>query len=316
MKTLVFFLVFLIQASVLTACTNLKTCTTPTGPGLPRKNLVLNANASQVLLKAGIDPEEIHCNSTMYWYSELDTYADKAAEEIAGILSVELDNEKRKQSSRVILGYLVRSMFEQLKPNNLGVMRLKGHFYEADDGRHPLLLFRAGVMTDAGQPGSCLQSLLAAGRVRHVINLYGSSFPLYDYIDVEMKAANAAGSTCHNEAKSERPWRELIEKAEKYEQNVQTAMQRVAELIKTQILRHGDHQPHGNILIFCGGGMHRTGMTYGIIQRCINDEPMEQIEKTYKRHTAYRSEKEPGGFELLNLRFIREFNCELLEKNP
>lgn len=249
----------------------------------------------------------------MYWYSELDQYADRAAGEIAGILAVELDEEKRKATSRVLLGYLVRSMFEHLKPNNLGVMRLKGRFYETGDGRHPLLIFRSGVMTDAAEPGSCLQSLLSAGRVRHVINLYGSSFPLHDYIKAEMQAAEAAGGTCHNEAESNRPWRELIEKPETYEQNLKTAMQRIAELINTQILLPGGQPPRGNILIFCGGGMHRTGMTYGILQRCINNEPMETVEKTYRRHTAYRSGQEPGGYEPLNLRFIREFDCGLLK---
>lgn len=312
MKTRILFQLLLLQLIVITACTTRDTRPAP-GTDSPSESLLLHPGASQVLNEAGIDPAEIRCNSSMYWYSELDIYADKAAEEIAGLLSVELDAEKRKQSSRVVLGYLVRSMFEHLKPNNLGVIRVKGHFYESDDGQHPLLLFRAGVMTDAGEPNSCLQSLLTAGRVRHVLNLYGSSFPLHDYIDIEMKAANAAGGTCHNEAKSERPWRELIAKPDKYEQNVKTAMQRVSQLIKTQVLRPGGHQPHGNILVFCGGGMHRTGMTYGIIQRCINGEPMEQIEKTYKRHTAYRSEKEPGGFEPLNLRFIREFDCGLLK---
>jgi len=248
----------------------------------------------------------------MYWYAELDQYADRAAGEIAAILSVKLNEQKHKAISRVLLGYLVRSMFEHLKPNNLGVMRLKGHFYESGDGRHPVLIFRAGVMTDAAEPGSCLQSLLSAGRVRHVINLYGSSFPLHDYIKAEMQAAEAAGGTRHNEAESNRPWRELIEKPEKYERNLETAMQRIAELIKTEILQPEGRPPRGNVLIFCGGGMHRTGMTYGIIQRCINQEPMEAVEKAYRRHTAYRSEEEPGGYEPLNLRFISEFDCELL----
>lgn len=308
----ILFTVFLLQLCVTTACTTGNTRPSPGTDSLPA-TLLLHPGASQVLREAGIDPAEIRCNSSMYWYSELNQYADQGAEEIAGILSVQLNAEQRNATSRVLLGYLVRSMFEQLKPNNLGVMRLKGRFYQADDKQHPLLIFRSGVMTDADQPGSCLQGLLKAGRVRHVINLYGSSFPLFDYIDLEMKAAEAAGGTCHNEAKSGRPWRELIEKPDNYEKNVKTVMQRVAELIKTQILLPGGHPPKGNILVFCGGGMHRTGMTYGILQRCINGEPMETIEKTYKRHTAYRSEQEPGGYEELNLRFIREFDCGLLK---
>lgn len=312
MRVRILFPVILLQICVLAACTTRDTRPSPRTDS-PSETLLLHPGASQVLREAGIDPADIHCNSSMYWYSELDLYADKAADEIAGVLSVEFDAEKRKATSRILLGYLVRSMFEHLKPNNLGVMRLKGRFYESDDGRHPLLIFRSGVMTDADEPGSCLQSLLGAGRVRHVINLYGSSFPLHDYIKAEMQAAEAAGGTCHNEAESNRPWRELIEKPDQYEQNVKTAMQRIAELIKTQILHPGGKQPVGNILMFCGGGMHRTGMTYGILQRCINNEPSESIEETYKRHTAYRSEMEPGGYEALNLRFVREFDCSLLK---
>ena len=40
---------------------------------------------------------------------------------------------------------------------------------------------------------------------------------------------------------------------------------------------------------------------------------MEQIAAEYRRHVGYISESKPGGFEPLNLRFIREFDCSLIK---
>ena len=90
-------------------------------------------------------------------------------------------------------------------------------------------------------------------------------------------------------------------------------MKQVAKAIRTRILHpQGNGAPAGNVYFHCGGGMHRSGMIFGILRRCINNDPMDVIEAEYKRHTAYRSPEKPGGFEPLNLRFIREFDCGLL----
>jgi protein tyrosine/serine phosphatase len=68
------------------------------------------------------------------------------------------------------------------------------------------------------------------------------------------------------------------------------------------------------VLVHCGGGMHRTGMVVGVIQRCINGVGPELIERQYKLHTAYRSADETGGFEKENVEFVQRFDCSLLSK--
>jgi hypothetical protein len=273
----------------------------------------LDEPSLQVLQEAGFDPASIRCNSHAHWGPDLGKYSDTAAVKIAEAWSVELDDTKRRKAARVVLSYLVRSMFEMLKPNNLGVVALEGRYYVEDGKRRQLLVFRSGLMTDAEQPDSCMRSLIEKARVRHVVNLYAGTFPLHDFIATEARVAKEMGVSYHNEAEIRRPWRDLIEHKEDYQRNLDSAMRAVADLINTQILNPGGKPPRGNILIHCAGGMHRTGMTYGILQRCINQDPMEEIEICYKCHTAFKSEREPAGYEELNLQFIRDFDCGLLK---
>src|SRR5207244_9516797 len=91
------------------------------------------------------------------------------------------------------------------------------------------------------------------------------------------------------------------------------AMHSVARLIKEQILLPNGAPPRGNIHVHCGGGMHRTGMIIGILERCVNHEPPDVIDAHYKHHVAWHSDAQPGGYEPGNLQLIRDFDCSLLE---
>ena len=64
--------------------------------------------------------------------------------------------------------------------------------------------------------------------------------------------------------------------------------------------------------IHCGGGMHRTGIVIGVLQRVINQMPMEAIAAEYRYHVSYKSGEQPGGFEQGNLDFIRDFDPNLI----
>ena len=86
----------------------------------------------------------------------------------------------------------------------------------------------------------------------------------------------------------------------------------VATLINTQILRPNQSLPKGNVHVHCGGGMHRTGMVLGILDRCLNGASPERVEATLKKHTAFKSDEHPGGYERGNLAFILGFDCGLL----
>jgi len=145
-----------------------------------------------------------------------------------------------------------------------------------------------------------------------VVNLYGGHFPLHDFIRAEKAVAHDRGVTHHDTSNSGRRWRRLIKRERDYEKNHRRAMEIVAELINGEILRPGGKAPRGNVYLHCGGGMHRSGMVFGILRRCINGDPIAQIEADYRRHTACTADDRPSGYEPLNMRFIREFDCTLL----
>jgi hypothetical protein len=263
---------------------------------------------------AGIAPRRITCNGRVLWLPRLDKLARLAAKEVAKREQRSLTKTQLKRNQHVILGYMVRMIFQYIGTQNLGVMHLKGMTYRDKDGNeHPFLVFRSGITTDVDKPQSCLRSLLGPGRVKHVINLYKGSFPLHEFVSKERGIALAAGATHTGATKTPHAWRKLIETKAGYEKNKKQAMEQVASLIRQQILRPGGKAPRGNVYFHCAGGMHRSGMLFGILRRCVNKDSMALIEREYKRHTAFKSNSAPGGFERLNLRFIKEFDCALLD---
>jgi len=273
----------------------------------------IQAKTLRALEQAGIPKMRIHCNGRVVWIPELSVLSKRAIDDIATREGMTFSAKQRKGAVRVILGYMVRLVFQQLGTQNLGAMRLKGWTYKDATGKErPLLVFRSGVTTDALASGSCLRSLLGPGGVKHIINLYGGHFPLHEFIRAEKQVAEKLGATHFDIAASGNRWRKLIKTPVTYQRNRHQAMQMVATLIRDKILQPGGRAPRGNVYFHCGGGMHRSGMIFGILRRCINRDPMTLIEDEYKRHTAYRSDKEPGGYEALNIRFIREFDCSLL----
>ncbi|MCB9555163.1 MAG: hypothetical protein H6707_03595 [Deltaproteobacteria bacterium] len=272
-------------------------------------------DTAAVLEQAKINPQAIRCNTRTYWVPRLGEYSEAAAAQIAAQWGLSLDKQTRKKGARVVLGYLVRAVYEQLQPQNFGAMIIANRHYTDKDGTtRPLVVFRSGVTFDLQQERSCLRSLLEQGGVRHVINLYGGHFPLRDLIEKERSLTEQHGAT-HYDDFGQFQWRGLIKNEDGYKQNRDRAMRRVAELINSQIISPGGKQPSGNIYLHCGGGMHRTGMIFGVIKRCLNKAPFEAVAAEYRRHTGYQIGK-ASGFEPLNLRFIREFDCSLITRQP
>lgn len=271
---------------------------------------------SRILEEQGVDPEQIRCSTLVRWEPGLLRYAKRSVEGIAKLWEVSPDPAELKRAVRHALGYLVRLHYDQTAPHNLGVTVLRNVHHTDEKGlRHPTLLFRSAVISCPGGDCVCFRSLVKHGGVRHVVNLYGGSFPFRDLIEQEKQLASQLQVSYFDAA--DQPglaYRSLVKRPQDYERNRQQAMGNLARLIREQLLRPGGSPPRGNLYVHCGGGMHRSGMLFGAIQRCVNQEPMNRIEAQYKRHTGYRSEKQPGGYEPLNLRFIREFDCSLLKQ--
>jgi hypothetical protein len=58
--------------------------------------------------------------------------------------------------------------------------------------------------------------------------------------------------------------------------------------------------------------MHRTGMVFGVIERCLGRASDEAVIARYRRHVAWVSPEQPGGYEQNNVDFILGFDCALL----
>jgi Tyrosine phosphatase family len=291
---------------------------TPAAAAAPQTQIKrLGQVVGPLLRGAGVDPDKVYCNTHVHWQRSLNRYAKEIIAGVESQWKVQIDEDARKRAVHHALGYLVRSYFDQAQPHNMGVMELKGRSWRDDKGRSGrLLVFRSGLTIDDGVPpgpSKCFESLLHSGGVRHVVNLYGGSFPFHDVVAAEQRSALALGFSYVDAAKVPAlQFRKLVEREQDYAKNQPEAMRRLATLLRRHLLRPGGASPRGNLYVHCGGGMHRTGMVIGVLRRCINKDSMLVIEAEYRRHTSWHSTKEPGGFEALNLRFIRDFDCSLL----
>jgi len=237
--------------------------------------------------------------------------ADQILDELARARVTVPDDARDALRKRLIDAVFWRMVLTQIVDgdlHNAGAIPLAG--LRGADGR-PLVLFRTGFTAAPDSAGSCVRSLVASAGVRHIVNLYAGAMPTQPLEAAERAVVEGAGGTWYS-ARSDPGgnWREDLREGDGEAR--QTAMRAVAELIRSQILRPGGAPPRGNVHIHCGGGMHRTGMVVGVVDRCLNGAPLPVVAEAYKRHVGWRSDTDPGGFEAQNLEFIASFDCSLL----
>lgn len=266
--------------------------------------------------QAGVELAELQCSAANRWSTTLRGDARFTAEQIIDELgrlgaTVPADQAKeaRKKVTDAVFWRLILTQILEGQLHNLGAAVLPGA--TLPDGR-PVLLFRTGFTPDPGQPGSCVQSLIGAG-VRHIVNLYAGPMPTQGLEDAEKRAVTAVGGTYFSARSDPQAgnWREDLREGDGPEAH-QAAYKAVAELIRNQILRPAGGPVRGHLQLHCGGGMHRTGMIIGVIERCLGGVAMPQVAAHYKRHVGWRSDAQVGGLEPENLRFIEGFDCSLL----
>ena len=280
----------------------------------------LSNSDAQVLRAGGIDPATVRCNGYSTWSKAVAPDSKAGAEEVIdalGRIGVSLSDEQRaaavKEARGVILWRLIRTLLLDGNYNNVGVVSVRG--LKTADGK-PVLLFRSGLTPLPDTPESCYSSLVGAGGVRHVLNLYNGAIPTRDIEEAEARAVRAAGGSYFLAVTTDpgaASWRTRMREDPSAVMR-ERAMKAVARVINDHILRPDGKLPTGNILVHCGGGMHRTGMLVGVVQRCLNGDDADTIAAAYKRHTSYRGAEEPGGFEQENLDFVQAFDCALLNR--
>ena len=294
----------------------------------PPESISVNADGSvppgfwEAVKVAGLNTDCITCNSQnrygLFLKQSSDDSAVKLREKLMPFLK-DLDPAEKKHLNDEledhIMWVMVRGVLIEGDNNNFGALVLKGRFWtDASGVKHPLVIFRTAFTPSPKREGSCYRSILECANVKHVINLYDGDMELDDLIKEEKDTAASNGSTYVMTSKLDYGhWRYAIREFPGKSQERDKATKNLARLINEQILMPNGKAPQGNILIHCGGGMHRTGMVIGVLQKVINGLSMEEIKKTYSYHVGYKDEKNPGGFEQGNLDFIAEFPAELLK---
>lgn len=254
------------------------------------------------------------CRDATAWHPALREEADAAAVAALAVFQAHggtIPTERAAALHKALRGELqwriVRNLLLGARLHNAGAVTLAG---ARDASGQPLRVFRTGFTDAPGAPGSCLAALLDQGGVRHIVNLYAGPMPTQDLEDAERQAVTARGGTYLNarDVPAMSGWRESLHDGG----DRAAAMQAVAAIIRGGVLRPQGAPPRGAVQIHCGGGMHRTGMVVGVLQRCLGGASPAAVEAAYKHHVAYRDADAPGGFEQPNLDFILQFDCGLL----
>jgi len=265
-----------------------------------------------VLKEHGI-PYILNGNSRAWWGTpgkDLGDYAKKAIDALETMWHYKTNKHQKKITIHSLIGFFVRINYELRKDDNISC------FY-ADKCDPPRLIFRSGTMVDLDKPNSVYRNLIKVANIKHVVNLYAGPFPLGDVYEKEKEIIEQVKGTYHDERKSvpSRKWRYLIQKEKDYNNKKDEAIDIVSMVIQDILLPKGKKpKPGENVLIHCGGGMHRTGMIIGIIRRIFSsNSSMPQIIDDYRKHVGWKNNVFIGGREELNERFIEEFPQEKLE---
>lgn len=159
-------------------------------------------------------------------------------------------------------------------------------------------LYRSSFL--AGPIGKvCLNHLVKKKNVRNIFNLYNGSFKSAVYL---------------REAEKRYFYRVKGKKYIHIEDFEYKLKHQTKEELFTKIsnIINSIADTPGNSVLHCYGGVHRTGVLYGVLQKCVNGLKIEQVIKEYRCHAAYKNKDDEGGRNPLNEKIIREFPCKIL----
>ncbi len=307
----------------LVALAVLSSCAPKPGPRAPAADAIAPPVDLALLRRAGIERAALRCNSENRWGTDLRGDSVAGAADLVAALgpAAPTDDDARAELQErlrsMLFWRMVRAVLIEGDNNNLGAFPLLGHTWTDADGTvRPVVVFRSGITPTPEAPGSCFRTLLEDGDVRHVVNLFDGKIPVADLVAAEARAAAAAGASyvtaTDEEGGGYGRWREALK--EHYDDPVRRgeAFHAIARLIQEQILAPAGASPRGNVHLHCGGGMHRSGIIAGLIEKCVNRAPMAQVLAHYRFHVAWHADDRTGGYEEGNVRVLQDFDCGLL----
>lgn len=147
---------------------------------------------------------------------------------------------------------------------------------------------------------ACLSSLIKDAKVGSIINYYYGTLKSADNLSEEERKmfADLGGKVYIRPLNYQYKFKKLPK---------EEIFAKVVEIINLV-----EHAP-GNVIVHCYGGIHRTGVLFGVMQKCLNKVPVEDVLNEYKCHAAWENEERPGGADPDNETVIREFPCEKIK---
>lgn len=158
-------------------------------------------------------------------------------------------------------------------------------------------VYRGSFMT--GNP-TCIQNLVKTKGVESIVNLYSGDIGAHIQLanDERLIFEKAGGHSYFQVLNYDYKLARTPEN---------TVINKVVEIIKTI------ESAPGNVFVHCFGGIHRTGIAFAVMQKCLNKLPIEQVISEYRCHALYENEARQGGRKEENELVIQHFPCNLLK---
>lgn len=255
------------------------------------------------------------CRSQTVWSTKVYGLSKTAAADLVrGLYGEAVPPGATKKTQRAVFWWMIRALLVEGGYHNAAGMELKGYRTAAGE---PLRLYRSGYTAAPQRPGSCFHHLVHQRGVRHVLNLYDG--PMYT-ADLDAAEASVVSAQGGQYSRDQSHWRDEMRDAwrargtegdKAYEAARAKAHRAVAHKIR-HLLGIGGEPRRGHLHVHCGGGMHRTSMVVGVIDRCVNGTSAQVLAERYRRHVGWTGPDSPGGYEAQNLDFIESFPCALI----
>jgi len=172
--------------------------------------------------------------------------------------------------------------------NNIGGIQLNGS---------NKILLRSAILTYSPQ---CLFQIKQQYHIDNIVNLYyGQLVDLSKQIEQEKKLFKKSGGDQYINILN------FSYKTQEYKSRAEMNTH-IAKITNTVL------SLPGNTLIHCLIGSHRTGIIFGVIQKCVNHAPLNEIIDNYKCHVGWKSNAHPGAYHQENIDVIKEFPCDLI----
>lgn len=161
----------------------------------------------------------------------------------------------------------------------------------------PKMVYRSAILSENPK---CLTSLVKQHGLRNIVYLYSGDYVNEEQIPYkEENLLNQLGGNAYIRVLN-------------FGTNFKTDAERKKIEERVTNIIHLISQLEGTTLIHCIEGMHRTGIVYAILEKCVKKTPIDEVIHNYKVHTNSVDRKVKYAYKKSNVDFIKKYNCKNL----